>query len=249
MKINPLCFLLGVALMFACGDDAPPPTCLTDTNVLVEEQEPACNLARKFAALASPELLVDQPVLTRFTHRLRRALVAEPLLGSTVFAGDRFSTNSIYTSETTIRKSWASGALAPKSSELAFVFKSVDATLVSQASNSDISEAIVSYGKVCNLRILAEKLAPYEVKIWQFSPEDFSLFDSKVSWDSGGDNGTDEATMTLEADIGLYDGLRTRRRHLRAVISPDTVTVYDMGGDPYFGSWAPASATIPYQPQ
>ncbi|HPH68300.1 MAG TPA: hypothetical protein PLF40_21230 [Kofleriaceae bacterium] len=209
------------------------------------ERDVACATARELAQMTATQLLVEQRDLDRYLERLHRAIVAEPLLAHSRHWHAGFESTTLVERAAEVNQAWADGRLAPARSELAQLFADVGAVLVSSEVQSDNHRhARTRYTQLFNPRILALQLSAFGIDVWRYGPE-YQAYDSTATWDVGGANGNDEATLTLEADVQVQDVNERWKRHFRAIISPTDVRVFDMGGDAYPDGIGRSPTTMP----
>ena len=209
------------------GDNAS--NCSNQVDLYSIDSGPGCRLARQLAIVASPNLVLDQQLLDRFSARIELAVASEPWLAKSQSSWGGFDTSSIWTKNSRVLESWAKGPIGSISSDADAALEAIGA----QKFNFNADSLRFSYSNYYSPQILETTLAPYEVFVVKV-PSVRDNYETKVTWSDGSLVGSDESTLTLEADIMFttcYECFKHRR--MRAIVTPTEATVFDLGGDDF----------------
>jgi hypothetical protein len=212
---------------------------------------PICIKARFISARASQSLLVSQANLNRHYQRLALIVEAEPILAG-MRSGGIFFLPLMTSDDPDINRVWSSGKLTPITPDVDNALCSIEAEPQKLAEPRRPTDRYVSFEteRVYSGQILSNLLQPAGISLAFVAAESRPL-DTILTWPAGvSSEGDDVSTVQIDTAIAGSDGsLDFAAHYFRAIVTPTSATVYDMGGEPLpAGTLAPTTLPWP-EPQ
>jgi hypothetical protein len=252
MMANRLMVTILVTLTCSCSAGDNEEACSVSRDVdyfdLSDPALPICLKARSLSARVSESLLVSQPNLNRHYQRLARMIAAEPYLVRARLGGV-FYFNSMHTDDLDIEKLWSTGKLGPVSRDVDSALGSIGA-IPEPGRKFDGDVLIFVSNRLFSGRRLSEILQTAGIRL-EFTPAESLPLDTIFTWPPGvSSEGDDVSTVQIDTAIAGSDGsLDFAAHYFRAIVTPTSAAVYDMGGEPLpAGTLAPTTLPWP-EPQ
>ena len=233
--------IAGAVLCCACsgGGDGPGGNCRHDSLDPADLTAPNCKAALEFAARDTPELIPTQDEVDRYLSRWQRAIEAEPILDGRLPQRHRFAFGApvpIITANPAVIAAWNAGTLATGDAAFDAIIGEIHGTQLAGA-GKDNGDGTFTYNlqvtALVNEELLATSLAPTmsttsDPVIELRDDGTWLWLDAMMGTGSDGDTAQIDFTFGWGACVEICDGFH----RVRAQVTDDAATVFDLGGDP-----------------
>ena len=251
---------LTLNVIAACnaGDNAYLCTLTTDNAYSFEfEEHPfVCSRAQFLSSRDSSTLKLNEATLRRYHERLLLAIEAEPYFARFQTGGQFFRT-TMSSKVPAVWAVWNAHQLTPITPAVDEALRSIGASITDGPfERFDVDPQngylAISYRaqtpfstKILNEVLMTAGIALDEV------PAEANPYNTTFLWPVGASSeGDDLATVQIDAEITESSEFAVRPPHrLRAIVTPVSATVYDMGGEPLSDQVPPLlPTTLPWPP-